>query len=138
MPVFGAFPYIIFIQYIDQLRERRRDPYAFLILHTLHPLNQHFFYDQRQIVSKLPFPNFIQIHEYCHERSLPVTGHQRDQLILDRLDPALYLVSQAPFRYPADNSIIQALPAFFPFFDHTLAKLFPANIDKRSQVCQRK
>ena len=88
IPVLGIFCDIILVQHIDQLRERRCDPYALFILNALHALLQHFLDDQRKIISRLPLRNLIQIHENRHKWSLTVTGHQSDQLILNRLDTA--------------------------------------------------
>ena len=45
----------------------------------------------------LSFRHFVQIHEHGYKRRLSVTGHQSDQLILDRLYPALNFVSQTAF-----------------------------------------
>ena len=75
IPIGGLCRHIILIQHIDQLGEGRRDPHAFLILYSLHPLDQYFLDDHGKVISDPSFFHFIQIHEYRHERRLSITGH---------------------------------------------------------------
>ena len=56
---------------------------------------------------RLTLRHLIQIHEHGNKRCLSVTGHQCNQLILNRLDSVLYLFFQAVLRYLTDNLLIQ-------------------------------
>ena len=107
IPVLGFFCDIILIQHIDQFRESRSDPDTLLIFNSLHTLDQYFFNDHRKVISGLSFRDLIQIHEHSHKRCLSVTGHQRDQLILDRLDSALHFLTETTLCHFFDDSFIQ-------------------------------
>ena len=138
MPVRSILGNIILVQHVDQLRERRCDPHALFIFDTLHPLDHHLFDDHCQVVSGLPFRHFVQVHEHRYKRRLSVTGHQRDQLVLDRLDTAFDLVFQALLRHLPDDLFIQGLSTLFSFSNHVFLDLLTADIYKRRQMRQCK
>ena len=136
-PVFRILVDIIFIQNVNQFRERRGDPDAFFVFDALHSLDQNLADNGGQIFSGLSFRNLIQVHEHGDKRRLPVAGHQRDQLVLDGLDAASYFLCQPPFCYLGDDCGIHALSAGFSLFLHQLTDFFTADVHKRSQVRQR-
>ena len=138
MPVFGIFGYIIFIQYIDQFRECRGDPGTFFVFYALKSLKQCFFDDHGKVFTNLTFRNFVQIHKHGDERSLSVTGHQSDELILDRLDSALYFVAEAALGNLVDDGLIQSFSTFFSFFNHFGTQFLTTDIHKWCQMCQSK
>ena len=134
MPVSRIFGYIVLVQHIDQLRERRGDPHALFVLDALHPLQQNFLDEHGQVVSRLTFRHLVQVHEHGHERRLSVTGHQGDQLILDGLDPALDFLSQAALHDFGDDLLIHILAQILTLFDDRLEDLLAAHIYERRQV----
>ena len=78
---------VIVLQNVDELRERRSDIHADLVLYAFVALTKHFFDAQSEVVlQNLVLPCFVQVHEHRDERSLPVGGHQSNDLILNRLD----------------------------------------------------
>lgn len=93
-------------------------PIRLFVLYPLHTLNENFFYNFRQIITKLSFGNFIQVHEHRYKRSLSVAGHECDKLVLNCLYTALYFIIQTFF----DNFIyyifIIAFTGKFTFFEN--------------------
>ena len=138
MPIFRTFRNIVLIQHIDKLRERRCDPDALFILDALHSLQHHFLDDHRKVISGPSLRNLVQIHKYRDKRSLSVTGHQGDKLVLDRLDAALNLLAQTAFGHAVDDILIQCLAALGALCNHVLAQLLTADVHKRCQMRQSK
>ena len=132
VPVLGILVDVVLIQNVDQLRESRSDPCAALILNALHTLLHYLFNDQSQIITGTSLRNLVQIHENSHKRSLSVTGHKSDQLILDGLDTALDLVLQSALGNLADDLLVHRLTAFLTLLDHFIADLLTADINERS------
>jgi len=95
MIVRRIFGNIVLIQNINQLGEGRGNPNTLFVLYSLHSLAKYFFDNEGQILSSLSFRNFIQIHEHGHKGSLTVTGHERNQLVLNGLDTAPNLFLQS-------------------------------------------
>ena len=93
-----AFADVVLLQHIDQLRERRGDPDAGLVLDALVALTQHLLDDDGQIgLEALVVAGLVEVHEHRDEGRLAVGGHQRDHLVLDGLHAALDLLAQTAF-----------------------------------------
>ena len=129
---------VVLVQNVDQLREGGGDPYTFLVLDTLHSLDQNLADDGGEIGSRLPVRNLIQIHEHGNEGSLSVAGHQSDELVLDGLDAALDFFRKTALRDEVDNLLIHVLSAFLTLGDNLLADLLPADVDEGREVGEGK
>ena len=136
MPILGILGDVVLVKHIDQLRECRGDPHALLVLDTLHTLNHHFLDDQSKVISRLSLRNLIEVHENSYKRSLTITGHQRDQLVLDRLNSALDLLSQTSLDNLIDNRLIEGLSTLLALLNHVLAQFLTADIHKRRKMSQ--
>ena len=134
----GVIMDIIFIKDVDQFRECRCDPYAFFILYSLHSLEKDFFDDHGEIVTGAAFRYFIKIHEHGDERSLAVTGHQSNELVLDCLNTALDLFMETGFNNFGNDFIIHGFAGQLPFFDDFLFDFLTADIDEGRKVRKRK
>ena len=125
---------VILVQYINQLREGRCDPYTLLVLDALHSLQQNLLDDSGQIISCLPLRHLLQIHEHGHKRSLSVTGHQRNQLVLNGLNTGTDLLTQTILYNLADDGIIQRLPRQLSLLAHLPCQLPAGYIHKGCQM----
>ena len=89
---------VVILQHIDKLGEGGGDPDAGLVLDALIALAEHLLNDDGEIrLQALIVTGLVQVHKDRDERCLTVGGHQRDDLILDRLHTALDLLAQALF-----------------------------------------
>ena len=136
MPILGILGDVVLVKHIDQLRECRGDPHALLVLDTLHTLNHHFLDDQSKVISRLSLRNLIEVHENGYKRSLTITGHQRDQLVLDRLNSALDLLSQTSLDNLIDNRLIEGLSTLLALLNHVLAQFLTADVHERRKMSQ--
>ena len=127
---------VVFIQYVNKLRERRGNPYTLFILYALHTLAEYFFNNHSQVFPCLAFRYFIQVHEHGYKWSLSITGHQSNQLVLNGLNTALYFFCQTMLYNLVNHCIIQGFTAFFPFFYNLLPDLLAAYIYKGCQMGQ--
>ena len=129
--------YIVLIQNIDELRECRCYPNTLLILNALHSLKKNFLDNLGKIFSGLAFRNLVQIHEHGYERSLSVTGHQGNQLVLNGLDTVADLCLQTILCQLIYNLIINSFATLFTLSDNLGTNLLTADVNERSQVRQR-
>ena len=90
----GVLGDIVLLQDINQLRERRGDPDALLILDALIALAERLFNDDGQVFLFLGISGLAQVHKDGDKRRLAVGCHQRDDLVLNRLHAALDLITQ--------------------------------------------
>ncbi len=90
---------VVFLQNVNELRERRRDVNAFFVFDALHALTQHFLDDQRQVVTRRRVLYLVQVHEHGHKRRLAVGRHERDNLVLDGLHAFFDFAAYAHFRH---------------------------------------
>ena len=95
VPVRRIFGDVLLLKDVDELRERRRDVDALLVLDALDALFQHLLDDDREVLLLLLVARLAEIHVDRDERSLPVCRHQRHDLILDRLHATLDLLAHA-------------------------------------------
>ena len=80
----------------------------------------------------------VQIHEHGDKRGLSIGGHQRNHLILDRLNAAVDLFLQAGLpRFCDHASSHGSAPAFHLPSMHFLADLFSADICTNGARCAR-
>ena len=128
------FMNVVFIQHINQFRESRRNPYTLLILHPLHPLPEHLFNNHRKVIPKRAFLHLIQIHKHRNEGSLSVTGHERNQLILNGLNAAFNFFLQPTVHNLINDGILHRLSRLFPLLYHGFPNLLSGNVYKGSQM----
>ena len=134
--VSAVFMDIVFIQNIDQFRERRGDPDTLFVLDTLHSLPQHLLDAHGEVFPGLTIFDFIQIHVYGHKRGLTVGCHQGDDLVLDRLNAGSDFILQTLFGNLVDLFVIDLHTRVSHLFSHQFSESLPADIDKRCQVGQ--
>ena len=137
IPVPGVLCDVVLIQHIDQLRERRRDPHALLILDALHPLAEHFLNQHCKVFPGLPLRHLVQVHEHRHKRCLAVAGHQRDQLILNRLDSPCDLILQTDLRDRLNLLLVDLFTNRLELLRRLFSEFLSADVDKRCQMRQR-
>ena len=82
--------------------------------------------------------HLVQIKKHRNKRSLSVTGHQRDQLVLDRLYPSLDLIGQPFFHDLLQPVILIDKSEFNILVADFLPDLLSAYINERRQMCQGK
>ena len=125
---------VVLIQHIDDLWECGCDVYTFFVLNALYPLKKDFLYKHGKIFSRLTFRSLIEVHEHCNEWCLTVTGHERHQLLLDRLYTIFYFLSQTLV-----YEFVYLLRIYNALFNKLLcfcADLLPAYVDKWSKMCK--
>ena len=127
---------VVLLQHVDQLRERRRDPHALLVLHTLIALLEGLLDDHGQIVLLPLVLGFAQIHEHRDERRLSVRGQQRHNLILDGLHAAADLLADAVFHQLGDLLLRRRGVDGLHLRLHIAADALAADLDKRRQMRQ--
>ena len=81
------------VENVYELRERRRYINALFILYALVTLSDYLF-DYHSVFFYI-FIALLKIQEYSNERRLTVSSHQSVYLILDSLNTALELISEA-------------------------------------------
>ena len=101
-------------------------------------MEKDFFDDHGEIVTGAAFRYFIKIHEHGDERSLAVTGHQSNELVLDCLNTALNLFMETGFNNFGNDFIIHGFAGQLPFFDDFLFDFLTADIDKGRKMGKRK
>ena len=136
IPILGALPDIVLLQHIDQLGESRGDPHALFIFDALIALAQGLLDDHGQILLLLLVAGLVEVHKDGDEGSLAVGGHQGHHLVLDGLDATADFLPQALLHDLRDLLLIGADAQDLHLPLHSLADLFPANLDKRCQVGQ--
>ena len=86
---------VIVLEYIDKLGECRGNPHAGLVLNALVALAKRLLHNHGKVVLLLRRTGLVKIHKDRHERRLAIRGHKGHDLILNRLDAATDLVTQA-------------------------------------------
>ena len=86
------------VQYVYQFRKGRRDVDVGLVFDALNALAQQFLVDEGRFLRV--FVVRLEIHEQGDEGSLAVRGHERINLVLNRLDTVL-------------NFLFRPLPGYF-------------------------
>ncbi len=128
---------VVLFKHVDELRERRRDPNARLVLDALVALTEHLLDDHGQVVLLGLVLRFVQVHEDGDERSLAVGGHEGDDLILDDLDAAADLVAQTLLDNLVDL-LAGGLESEAVHFGKGLsADLLARDVDERGQMGER-
>ena len=127
---------IILIEYINEFRERRSNPYALFIFDALHSLEKYFFDNHGKIVTGASFRYFVKIHEHGDERCLAVTGHERDELVLDGLDTALDFSVETFFYNFIDDFFVHRLAGEFSFGNDIFLDFLTADIYEGSEMGQ--
>ena len=86
---------VIVLEHVDKLGECRGNPHAGLVLNALVALAKRLLHDHGKVVLLLRRTGLVKIHKDRHERRLAIGGHKSHDLILNRLDAATDLVTQA-------------------------------------------
>lgn len=104
------------------------------VLDSLHPLFQHNFDDICQIIAKLSFRYFVEIHEQRDEWRLTVGCLQCDKLILDGLASGFDFFLEF-FRNQAVQLFFCILDSgFLKFFAESVIIFLSRDIDKRCDM----
>ena len=122
--------HVVFLEHVDELGERRRDPHPGLVFHALVALAQRFLDDHGEVVLLSLGASLVQVHEHGDERSLAVGGHQRDDLVLDGLHAAADLVAQATFHHFGNAVGVGLEPELVDLLEHLAADLLAGNVDE--------
>ena len=94
----AALADVVLVQYVYQFRKGRRDVDVGLVFDALNALAQQFLVDEGRFLRV--FVVRLEIHEQGDEGSLAVRGHERINLVLNRLDTVL-------------NFLFRPLPGYF-------------------------
>ncbi len=128
---------VVLLKDVDELRERRRDPHALLVLDALVALLQRLLDDEGEVFLLLLVLRLAEVHEHRDERGLAVGGQQRHDLILDGLHAAADLLAQALFG-DFRNFLLTGHEADVRHLgEHRLADLLAADVDERREVGER-
>ena len=134
VPVGGILGDVVLFQNVDELGECGGDPDALLILDALVALAQGLLDDDRQILLLLLVSCLVQVHEDGDEGCLAVGGHQGNDLILDGLDAAADLITQAVLDDAGALLFTCVKAQQLHFLVDRLADLLTADLDKGSQM----
>ena len=127
---------IVLFQHIDELGERRGDPYAVLVFHALIALEQGFLNDHGQVLLLLVVLGLAQIHEHGDEGGLSIGGQQGKHLILNGLDTAADLVPQALLHHFPHLRLRGVRADLFQLLFHQQAELLAADVHEGGQMGQ--
>ena len=128
---------IVIFQHIDELGEGGGDPDAGLVLDALIALAEHLLNDDGEIrLQALVVAGLVQVHKDRDERCLTVGGHQRDDLILDRLHAALDLLAQALFNDLGELLLAGVDAQILHLCLDIAADLLAADVNKGGQMGQ--
>ena len=133
----GILGDVVFLQHVDELRERRGDPHALFVLYAFIALTQHFFNDDGKVVLLLLRTRLVQVHEYGNERSLAIGGHKRYHLILDGLNATTNLIAQTAFNNTRKLLSGRFYANLIKLADYIATNLLTADLDKRSKMRKR-
>ena len=128
---------VVFLEHIDELRERRGNPDACLVLHTLVALTKHFFDNHGQVALLFGSARLVEVHEHRDERRLAVGGHERDDLVLDGLHAAADFIAQASLDHFVDFLGRGFQAQRIDFVKHLTTNLLTAYFDERRKVRKR-
>ena len=128
---------VIVLEYIDELGECRGNPHAGLVLNALVALAKRLLHDHGKVVLLLRRTGLVKIHEDRHERRLAVGGHKGHDLILNRLDAATDLVTQAVLNDLADLFGRCGNAELLELAGDLAANLLTAHLDERGKMGQR-
>ncbi len=129
--------HVVLVQHIDELRERGRDPHAGLVLDPLDPLFQNLLDHHGEVFFFSLSFRFVKVHIDRNERRLAVRGHQRHNLVLDRLYALLDLGAHAVLHHVRDLLFRHLNAVFLDRFEHVLTDALTADLHERSQMGKR-
>ena len=127
---------VIFIEYIDELRECWCNELSLFILNPKDTLLEHFLDHHSKVFSGLTFWYLIKIHIYCDERSLTICSHKSDDLILDNLASSLNLFSNTHLCDLVNLLLVDLHSSSLKLKSNFLTELLSADINKWNQVRQ--
>ena len=128
---------VIVLEYIDKLGECRGNPNAGLVLNALVALAKRLLHDHGKVVLLLRRTGLVKIHKDRHERRLAVGGHKGHDLILNRLNAATDLVTQAVLNNLADLFGRCGNAELLELAGDLAANLLAAHLDERGKMGQR-
>ena len=133
----GILVNVIVLEYIDKLGERRSDPHAGLVLNALVALAKRLLHDHGKVVLLLRRTGLVKIHKDRHERRLAVGGHKGHDLILNRLNAATDLVTQAVLNNLADLFGRCGNAELLELASDLAANLLTTHLNERGEMGQR-
>ena len=133
----GILVNVIVLEYIDKLGECRGNPNAGLVLNALVALAKRLLHDHGKVVLLLRRTGLVKIHKDRHERRLAVGGHKGHDLILNRLNAATDLVTQAVLNNLADLFGRCGNAELLELAGDLAANLLTAHLDERGKMGQR-
>ena len=133
----GALADVVLLEHVDQLRERRRDPDALLVLDALVALLEHLFDAHGQVGLLALVLGLVEVHEDRDERRLAVGGHEGDDLVLDGLDAAGDLLAHAPLHDLGDLLLAGVGVDGLHLGLHLAADLLARDVHERGEVRER-
>ena len=128
---------VIVLEHVDELGECRGDPHAGFVLNALIALTKRLLHNHGKVVLLLGRTGLIEIHKDRHERRLAIRGHKGHDLILNRLDAATDLVTQAVLNNLADLFGRCGNAELLELAGDLAANLLTAHLDERGKMGQR-
>ena len=128
---------VIVLEHVDELGERRGDPHAGFVLNALIALTKRLLHNHGKVVLLLGRTGLIEIHKDRHERRLAIRGHKGHDLILNRLNAATDLVTQAVLNNLADLFGRCGNAKLLELAGDLAANLLTAHLDERGKMGQR-
>ena len=137
VPVGRVLADVLLLEHVDELGERGRYVDALLVLDALDALVQHLLDDHREVVALALAPRLAEVHVDGDERRLSVRGHERDDLVLDRLHALLDLLADAEL-----DDLVEVLLRHLDACElalalHLLLYRLPGDVDERREVRER-
>ena len=134
VPVFAVLGNIVLLKHVDELGERRGDPYALFVFDALIALLERLLDYHGEVGLFLLVLRLVKIHIYGYKRSLTVCCQQSDYLILDSLNALVDLVAK-PLLNNGVELVVGHLNAHFLDLGAGLAAdLLPRDLNERSEV----
>ena len=133
----GILVNVIVLEYIDKLGECRGNPHAGLVLNALIALTKRLLHNHGKVMLLLGRTGLIKIHEDRHERRLTIGGHKGHDLILNRLDTATDLVTQAVLNNLADLFGRCGNAELLELAGDLATNLLTAHLNERGEMGQR-
>ena len=133
----GILVNVIVLEYIDKLGECRGNPHAGLVLNALVALTKRLLHNHGKVVLLLRRTGLVKIHKDRHERRLAIRGHKGHDLILDRLDAATDLVTQAVLNDLTDLLGRRGDAKLLELASDLAAYLLTAHLNKGGKMGQR-
>ena len=133
----GILVNVIVLEHVDELGERRGDPHAGFVLNALIALTKRLLHNHGKVMLLLGRTGLIEIHKDRHERRLAIRGHKGHDLILNRLNAATDLVTQAVLNNLADLFGRCGNAELLELAGDLAANLLTAHLDERGKMGQR-